>query len=122
MRTTVIIALLSFQFPVVRTSLALSGGHKDLVRLNGWIEAAAGHDDVDNFIIDFISGKATGEISIMSLLAMDTSSLFDPFEFPLEMDLDPPKPETKFREKLEIKTTRHQDHHLKVRCTCLLSL
>nr|XP_024396589.1 uncharacterized protein LOC112292392 isoform X2 [Physcomitrium patens] len=49
----------------------------------------------------------------MSLLAMDTSSLFDPFEFPLEMDLDPPKPETKFREKLEIKTTRHQDHHLK---------
>lgn len=52
----------------------------------------------------------------MSLLAMDTSSLFDPFEFPSEIDIDiePPKPQPKFREKLEIKTLRHQDHHLKV--------
>nr|XP_024384085.1 uncharacterized protein LOC112286435 [Physcomitrium patens]PNR48595.1 hypothetical protein PHYPA_013072 [Physcomitrium patens] len=49
----------------------------------------------------------------MSLLAMDTSSLFDPFEFPPEIDLVPPKPEPRFREKLEIKTPRHQDHHLK---------
>lgn len=50
----------------------------------------------------------------MSLLAMDTSSLFDPFEFPSEIDIEPPKPQPKFREKLEIKTLRHQDHHLKV--------
>ncbi|KAG0560169.1 hypothetical protein KC19_10G159200 [Ceratodon purpureus] len=49
----------------------------------------------------------------MSLLAMDTSSLFDPFEFPPDMDMEPPKPETNFREKLEIRTKRHHDHHVK---------
>lgn len=53
----------------------------------------------------------------MSLLAMDTSSLFDPFEFPSEIDMEPPKPQPKFREKLEIKSSRHHDHHLKVCCT-----
>ena len=56
----------------------------------------------------------------MSLLAMDTSSLFDPFEFPPDMDMEPPKPETNFREKLEIRTKRHHDHHVKVLCSTIL--
>ena len=56
----------------------------------------------------------------MSLLAMDTSSLFDPFEFPADMDMDLPKPQPNYREKLEIKTKRHNDHYFKVcRSICL---
>lgn len=104
---------------IVRAPFVIDGAvYGDFVFIYGRIEYAAACDVVDHSLIDLLSGNVTEGISSMSLLAMDTSSLFDPFEFPPEIDLVPPKPEPRFREKLEIKTPRHQDHHLKVCCTC----
>lgn len=65
-------------------------------------------------MIGLLNGNFTQGESRMSLLAMDTSSLFDPFAYPPEIDPEPPKPEAKFREKLEIKPLRHQEPQVKV--------
>ena len=79
---------------------------------------AADREDVYHHYVDPFGrperSEGRGRLRSMSLLAMDTSSLFDPFEFPADMDMDPPKPQPNYREKLEIKTKRHHDHYLKV--------